>query len=66
MADCFEMESQLAHSMFEAGEIFEGVRALLVEKDFNPRWRYPTLESVTKHQISEMFEQSKEKLSFQI
>ena len=60
------MESQLGHSMFEAGEVSEGVRALLVEKDFKPRWRYPTLESVSEHQISKMFEQTREKLSFQI
>ena len=30
----------------EFGEFQEGVRALLVDKDHQPNWRYPTIESV--------------------
>ena len=33
----------------------EGVRAVLVEKDHRPRWRYPRVEDVPAALVSEFF-----------
>lgn len=51
------MESQLAYHMFMQGEIFEGVRALLVDKDQKPKWRYTSVYDVRPTLINEMFYQ---------
>lgn len=38
---CLETESTLAIALSrERGEFIEGVRALLVDKDKNPKWKY--------------------------
>ena len=40
---------------FAKGDIMEGVRALIVDKDKNPRWNPPTLAEVTTEQVAEFF-----------
>ena len=46
LAECFKMELVMSSRCGEFGEFQEGVRALLVDKDHQPNWRYPTIESV--------------------
>lgn len=46
LAQCFNMELVMSCRCGEFGEFQEGVRALLVDKDHQPNWRYPTIESV--------------------
>ncbi len=41
LADCFRMELNLIHACFEHGDMAEGIRALIVEKDNQPRWKPP-------------------------
>jgi hypothetical protein len=36
-------------------DFYEGVRALLVDKDKNPRWHPDALEAVTLEMVSEFF-----------
>lgn len=38
-ADCFRMELNLIHACFEQGDMQEGIRALIIEKDNRPRWK---------------------------
>ena len=38
-ADCFRMELNLIHGCFEQGDMREGIRALIIEKDNQPRWK---------------------------
>jgi enoyl-CoA hydratase/carnithine racemase len=40
-ADCFRMELNLIHACFEQGDMLEGIRALIIEKDNQPRWKPP-------------------------
>jgi enoyl-CoA hydratase/carnithine racemase len=56
LADCFRMELNLIHACFEQGDIVEGIRALIVEKDMKPRWRPPFLEEVTRPAVDAFFE----------
>lgn len=47
----FEMETDLAISMFETREIYEGVRALLIDKDLKPNWKYKSVQDVPTEQL---------------
>ncbi len=55
LADCFRMELHLDRQWFDQGDIMEGVRALIVDKDKNPRWNPPTLAEVTPQRIAGFF-----------
>jgi enoyl-CoA hydratase/carnithine racemase len=46
LADCFRMELNLAVKCGQYGEFEEGVRALLIDKDNTPQWRYQTIELI--------------------
>ena len=39
LAECFRMEFDMIHEAMEYGDLMEGIRALIVEKDNNPRWK---------------------------
>lgn len=51
----FDKELQLSLRGLKMGEFAEGVRALLIDKDRQPRWHFPTLESVDPNWIDEFF-----------
>ncbi len=55
LADCFAMELHLDRQWFDEGDIIEGVRALIVDKDKNPRWNPPTLDEVTPERAAAFF-----------
>jgi enoyl-CoA hydratase/carnithine racemase len=55
LADCFRMELNLIHACFEQGDIVEGIRAAIVEKDNQPRWRPPRLGDVTRAAVEAFF-----------
>ncbi|VVE52543.1 enoyl-CoA hydratase/isomerase family protein [Pandoraea fibrosis] len=55
LADAFRMELVLGHHAFASGDFVEGVRALLIDKDKQPRWRYPTLADVPAGQVEAFF-----------
>ena len=40
LAECFQMELSMAYQCSVTGEFKEGVRALMIDKDNNPRWLY--------------------------
>ena len=46
LSQVLDRELALSLSCLEKGEFAEGVRALLIDKDKQPRWQYPTLESL--------------------
>ena len=55
LAECFRMELHLDRQWFDEGDIIEGVRALIVDKDKNPRWNPPTLDEVTPERVAAFF-----------
>ena len=55
VADCLRMERSLVRHNFEHGEVLEGVRALVIDKDNAPRWNPPTLEEVTPAMVARFF-----------
>lgn len=53
--DCFRMELNLIHGCFDHGDMVEGIRAVIVDKDHNPRWHPPALESVRREDVEAFF-----------
>lgn len=56
VADCLRMERSLVRRNFEHGEVLEGVRALVIDKDNAPRWNQPTIDEVTPSMVARFFE----------
>lgn len=52
----FEKELNLSIRCLQKGEFAEGIRALLIDKDKQPRWRYPSLEAMDPAWIDSFFE----------
>lgn len=55
LADCFRMELELAAATFAHGDVFEGIRALAIDKDQMPKWKPATLADVTPALIEKFF-----------
>lgn len=55
VADCLRMERSMVRHCFEHGEVMEGVRALVVDKDNAPQWNPATLADVTPDMIAGFF-----------
>ncbi|HYD78228.1 MAG TPA: enoyl-CoA hydratase/isomerase family protein [Paucimonas sp.] len=56
VAECLRMERTMVRRNFEHGEILEGVRALVIDKDNAPKWSPATLEEVTPEMVERFFE----------
>ncbi len=55
LADSFRLELGLSVQCGRLGEFTEGVRALLIDKDQQPKWLYPDVASVPVTVIDELF-----------
>lgn len=53
---CFAMELHIDRQWFAHGDIIEGVRALIVDKDKRPRWNPPTLAGLSAQRVDQFFE----------
>ncbi len=56
LADCLRMERTMVRRCFEHGEILEGVRAAVIDKDNAPQWKPASLEAVTAEMIEPFFQ----------
>jgi enoyl-CoA hydratase/carnithine racemase len=55
LADSFRLELGLSVQCGKLGEFTEGVRALLMDKDLQPKWQYKTVSDVPQGVIDELF-----------
>lgn len=53
--DCFTMELEMSKEFMRQGDFFEGVRALLVDKDNKPAWTPAKLDGVTDDAVNKYF-----------
>jgi len=56
LVDCFKMELNLSVKSGQYGEFIEGVRALLIDKDNAPQWRFNSVEAVDDKVVDWFFE----------
>ncbi len=56
VAGCLRMERSLVRHNFEHGEVLEGIRALVIDKDNAPQWNPPSLAEVTPEMVARFFE----------
>lgn len=54
LSEVLDQDLRLAESMMPV-DFVEGVRALLVDKDHAPRWRWSTLEEVPREEVDAVF-----------
>jgi len=56
LADCFKLELSLSVKAGKYGEFVEGVRALLIDKDYTPQWRFTSVADVDSKVIDWFFD----------
>ncbi|MEZ5824905.1 MAG: enoyl-CoA hydratase/isomerase family protein [Geminicoccaceae bacterium] len=54
-AECMRLEYRLVRHVMAHGDFHEGVRALIVDKDKNPRWQLDNLDDVTDEAVETLF-----------
>ena len=52
---CMVMEYRMTQQLMEGGDFFEGVRAVVVDKDMTPQWRPGTLAELTAEDVERYF-----------
>jgi enoyl-CoA hydratase/carnithine racemase len=55
LEDCFALELHLDRQWFERGDLIEGVRALLIDKDKTPRWNPPSVQALDAGHVASFF-----------
>lgn len=68
LKDALRLEYRVGCRMIHRSDFKEGVRALLIDKDFSPKWNPPTLQEITDEDVSRLFEPlpSSLELSFEL
>ncbi|RZI44924.1 enoyl-CoA hydratase/isomerase family protein [Herbaspirillum sp. HC18] len=56
VADCLRMERTMVRRSFENGEVLEGIRSVVIDKDNSPKWAPASLEEVTADMVDRFFE----------
>ncbi|UJR10472.1 hypothetical protein I4U23_014676 [Adineta vaga] len=56
LKDCLTMEYRMVQNVMNGHDFFEGVRAVLVDKDNKPQWKPNSLKNVTEKEIENYFE----------
>ncbi|WP_295896027.1 enoyl-CoA hydratase/isomerase family protein [uncultured Bartonella sp.] len=54
--DCLKLENRIAHHMMDNHDFYEGVRAVLIDKDNKPNWLPDTLSGVTDEMVDSYFQ----------
>ena len=55
LEQCLDAEFALTQTTMRHHDFIEGVRAMVVDKDRNPRWQPARIEDVTQSDIAAMF-----------
>ena len=55
LEQCFELELHLDRQWFDRGDLIEGVRALIIDKDKTPHWNPPTLSELDPKHVASFF-----------
>jgi len=56
IADCLRMERTMVRRSFENGEVLEGIRSVVIDKDNAPKWTPSTVAEVSAEMVARFFE----------
>jgi hypothetical protein len=51
-----KMEFRIVSRVVRGHDFYEGVRALIIDKDKQPRWNPPTLAALQQQRVDQFFE----------
>jgi enoyl-CoA hydratase/carnithine racemase len=54
--ECLNMENQMSYQFMHESDFYEGVRAILVDKDRNPKWNPKHLVGVSEDRLNKFFD----------
>ena len=54
--DCMTMEFRVSQALMAGGDFYEGIRAVLVDKDHDPKWNPARIEDVDPAKVAACFE----------
>jgi len=60
LEDALALDARIAHKFLTGTDFYEGVRALLIDKDGKPAWSATTLSDVDERDVAACFEPSKD------
>lgn len=63
LSDCLKLENRIAHHMMDNHDFYEGVRAVLVDKDHTPHWQPDSLAGVTDEIVDSYFQPVEKELA---
>ena len=66
LAECLKMELRIGRTVMLNNDFYEGVRALLVDKDNNPVWRPNRVSDVTDDYVQTYFQPMPEDCELEI
>lgn len=55
LAECLQMDYEIVSHFMHGSDFYEGVRALLIDKDKHPKWHPERLDMVTQDMVDEYF-----------
>lgn len=64
LAQCLQMDYDIVRHFMHGHDFYEGVRALLIDKDKNPRWNPACLELVAENLVQSYFARSHDALEW--
>ena len=53
--ECMKIEFRVASRVLQGNDFYEGVRALILDKDNRPRWTHPSLDAVSDAEVDRYF-----------
>ena len=62
LAECLKMDYCLVNHFMQDHDFYEGVRALLIDKDKSPHWKPDSLSQIASAQVAAYFEKEQEEL----
>lgn len=62
--DCMRLEFRIASRIFHGADFFEGIRAVVIDKDLKPRWQPASLDDLTDEDMAGYFAPLASELSF--
>lgn len=55
LADCMKQEYRITHHMLKSHDFYEGIRAMLIDKDKAPQWQYKAISEIPAKFVSSYF-----------